>query len=38
MIAEIMPELWLLGRLNIHMRVPFSEEHVSDLTMLVKQP
>lgn len=38
MIAEIMPELWLLSRLNIHMRVPFSEEHISDLTVLVKQP
>jgi DNA integrity scanning protein DisA with diadenylate cyclase activity len=38
MISEIMPELWLLSRLNIHMRAPFSEEHVNNLTVLVKRP
>lgn len=38
LIAEIIPELWLLSRYNIQLRAPFTEEHVSDLAVLVKEP
>ncbi|MER3426738.1 MAG: hypothetical protein C4334_01360 [Pyrinomonas sp.] len=38
LIAEIMPELWLLSRYNVQLRGPFTEEHVSDLAVLVKEP
>ena len=35
-LAEILPELWLLSRHNIHLRAPFTEEHVNDMTMFVR--
>jgi DNA integrity scanning protein DisA with diadenylate cyclase activity len=38
LVAEIIPELWLFNRHNIQLPAPFTEERVSDLTVLVKQP
>lgn len=35
LIAEVLPELWLLNRYSVQLRTPFSEEHVRDLTVLV---
>jgi len=37
LIAEVLPELWLLSRHNVKLHAPFSEEHVRDLAVLVKQ-
>lgn len=37
LIAEVVPELWLLSRHNVQMRPPFTEEHVKDLAVLVKR-
>jgi diadenylate cyclase len=37
LIAEVLPELWLLSRHSVQLRAPFSEEHVRDLAVLVKQ-
>jgi diadenylate cyclase len=37
LIAEILPELWLLGRYSVQLPAPFSEERVRDLAVLVKQ-
>jgi DNA integrity scanning protein DisA with diadenylate cyclase activity len=37
LIAEVLPELWLLSRHNVQLRAPFSEEHVRDLAVLVSQ-
>jgi DNA integrity scanning protein DisA with diadenylate cyclase activity len=37
LIAEILPELWLLSRRNVQLHAPFSEEHIRDLAVLVKQ-
>jgi diadenylate cyclase len=37
LIAEILPELWLLNRHSVLLRAPFSEEHVRDLAVLVSQ-
>ena len=37
LIAEIMPELWLLNRHNVQLRAHFTEVHVHDMTVLVKQ-
>jgi diadenylate cyclase len=37
LIAEIIPELWLLSRHNVQMRGPFTEEHIRDLAVLVRQ-
>jgi diadenylate cyclase len=37
LIAEVLPELWLLSRYNVQLRAPFSEEHVRDLAVLVSQ-
>jgi diadenylate cyclase len=36
LIAEVLPELWLLSRYNIQLPAPFSEEHFRDLAVLVK--
>lgn len=38
LIAEVLPELWLLSRYSVQLSAPFSEEHVRDLAVLVKQP
>jgi hypothetical protein len=38
LIAEILPELWLLSRHSVQLRAPFTEEHAGDLAVLVKQP
>lgn len=35
LIAEVLPELWLLSRYSVQLRAPFLEEHVRDLTVLV---
>lgn len=37
LIAEVLPELWLLSRYNVQLRAPFSEAHVRDLAVLVSQ-
>jgi diadenylate cyclase len=37
LIAEILPELWLLSRYSVQLRAPFSEEHFRDLAVLVSQ-
>jgi diadenylate cyclase len=37
LIAEVLPELWLLSRYSVQLRAPFSEEHFHDLAVLVKQ-
>ena len=37
LIAEVLPELWLLSHHNVKLHAPFSEEHVRDLAVLVKQ-
>lgn len=34
MVAEIIPELWLLGRTSLQMRGPVSEERVRDLAVI----
>jgi diadenylate cyclase len=38
LIAEVLPELWLLSRNSVLLRAPFSEEHFRDLAVLVSQP
>jgi DNA integrity scanning protein DisA with diadenylate cyclase activity len=35
LMAEVLPELWLLNRYSVQLRTPFLEEHVRDLTVLV---
>jgi hypothetical protein len=35
LIAEVLPELWLLSRYSVQLHAPFSEEHVRDLAVLV---
>ena len=37
LIAEVLPELWLLSRHNVKLHAPFSEEHFRDLAVIVKQ-
>jgi diadenylate cyclase len=37
LIAEVLPELWLLSRYSVQLRGPFSEERFRDLTVLVTQ-
>jgi len=37
LIAEVLPELWLLSRYSVQLRGPFSEERFSDLAVLVTQ-
>ncbi|HZS03732.1 MAG TPA: diadenylate cyclase [Blastocatellia bacterium] len=37
LIAEVLPELWLLSRHNVQLRAPFSEDHFHDMAVLVKQ-
>jgi DNA integrity scanning protein DisA with diadenylate cyclase activity len=35
LIAEVLPELWLLSRYSVQLRGPFTEERVRDLAVLV---
>jgi diadenylate cyclase len=37
LIAEVLPELWLINRNSVLLRGPFSEEHFRDLAVLVSQ-
>ena len=37
LIAEVLPELWLLSRYSVQLRAPFSEERFRDLAVLVTQ-
>jgi diadenylate cyclase len=37
LIAEVLPELWLLNRHSVQLRAPFSEERFRDLAVLVTQ-
>jgi DNA integrity scanning protein DisA with diadenylate cyclase activity len=37
LIAEVLPELWLLNRHSVQLRAPFSEERFSDMAVLVTQ-
>lgn len=37
LIAEVLPELWLLNRYSVQLPAPFSEEHFHDLAVLVSQ-
>lgn len=37
LVAEIIPELWLLDRYNIQLRAPYREEHQGDLAVLVAE-
>ena len=37
LIAEVLPELWLLSRYSVQLRAPFSKERFRDLTVLVTQ-
>ena len=37
LIAEVLPELWLLSRHSVHLRAPFSQENFHDLAVLVSQ-
>ena len=38
LIAEIIPELWLLDRYNVQLREPYREERVGDLAVIVTPP
>ncbi len=38
LIAEVVPELWLLSRHSVQLSAPFTAEHAGDMTVLVKQP
>ena len=38
LVAEVIPELWLLGRHSVQLRAPFTEERVSDMAVLVERP
>jgi hypothetical protein len=37
MVAEIIPELWLMDRHNVQLRAPYREEHLGDLAVLVAE-
>ncbi len=37
MMAEIIPELWLLNRRQVSLSAPFTEEHEGDLAVLIKK-
>lgn len=37
LIAEIIPEIWMMNRYNSQMPAPFREERAGDLAMLVRQ-
>jgi DNA integrity scanning protein DisA with diadenylate cyclase activity len=37
LIAEVLPELWLLSRYSVQLRAPFSEERFRDVAVLVTQ-
>ena len=37
LIAEVLPELWLLSRYSVQLRTPFSEDRFRDLAVLVSQ-
>jgi len=38
LIAEIIPELWLLDHHNVRLRAPYNEERAGDLAVLVAKP
>ena len=37
MVAEIIPELWLMDRYNVQFRAPYREERQGDLAVLVAE-
>jgi hypothetical protein len=37
LVAEIIPELWLMDRYNVQLRAPYREEHQGDLAVLVAE-
>lgn len=37
LVAEIIPELWLMDRHNVQLRAPYREEHRGDLAVLVAE-
>ena len=38
LVAEIIPELWLLSRGNIHLQGPITEERIRDLAVITAKP
>jgi len=34
LVAEIIPELWLMDHNNVQLTAPYEEEHVGDLAVL----
>ncbi|MEW6732160.1 MAG: diadenylate cyclase [Acidobacteriota bacterium] len=36
LIAEIIPELWLLNRRNVHLPTPYNEQDIQDLAVLTR--
>ena len=38
LVAEIIPELWLLSRGNIHLQGPITEERIRDLAVITPKP
>jgi len=34
LVAEIIPELWLMDYYNVQLTAPYEEEHVGDLAVL----
>ncbi len=34
LVAEIIPELWLMDHYNVQLTAPYEEEHVGDLAVL----
>ena len=38
LIAEVIPELWLLSRHHLHMQGPVSEQHVRDVAIFTTRP
>jgi diadenylate cyclase len=38
LVAEIIPELWLMDHYNVQLSRPYNEEHVGDLAVLTAKP
>jgi DNA integrity scanning protein DisA with diadenylate cyclase activity len=38
LVAEIIPELWLLSRGNVHLQGPITEERIRDLAVITPKP
>jgi len=38
LVAEIIPELWLLNRGNVHVRGAVTEERIRDLAVITAKP